>query len=194
MNKCSAYESRQKIINVAEKIFSRYGYNGATMRMIAKEANISIGGLYLHFKNKEELSLFLLKKRIEEFFEKILKPVESIESPAEALKALIKNIAEYAKENREFIIMHTKEHGFTFGLNIKKEFFKKERGIIKNIIQKGIASGEFSNSYDSEEVAKVILNITRGFVMSVVVDSENLFNPEECLDILLYGLLNKNRS
>jgi len=70
MNKCSAYESRQKIINVAEKIFSRYGYNGATMRMIAKEANISIGGLYLHFKNKEELSLFLLKKRIEEFFEK----------------------------------------------------------------------------------------------------------------------------
>lgn len=62
----SGYESKKRIIDAAIKVFSQYGYNGATMRMIAKEAGISVGGVYLYFRNKEELSLFLIKEKMRE--------------------------------------------------------------------------------------------------------------------------------
>ncbi|GAB5045992.1 TetR/AcrR family transcriptional regulator [Thermodesulfovibrio sp. TK110] len=57
MNRRSGYESRKRIVDAAVKLFSQSGFSGTTMRMIAKEAGISVGGLYLYFKNKEELSL-----------------------------------------------------------------------------------------------------------------------------------------
>ena len=46
---------RQQIIVAAKRVFSKNGFNKATMEDIAKEAELSPGTLYLYFKNKEEL-------------------------------------------------------------------------------------------------------------------------------------------
>ena len=46
---------RQQIIIAAKRVFSKKGFNKATMEDIAKEAELSPGTLYLYFKNKEEL-------------------------------------------------------------------------------------------------------------------------------------------
>lgn len=188
MNRRSGYESKKRIVNAAIKVFSQHGYNGATMRMIAKEAGISVGGVYLYFKNKEELSLFLIKEKTHELEERLFPVLKNVTSPADSLREFIKRAIEFAKENRELIIMHSKEQGFTFGLEIKREFFRKEKELLKNLINEGIKSGEFVES-NSEEVAKLIVHILRGYVFSVVVDSENLIDPEECVKIIFNGLM-----
>ena len=46
---------RQQIIVAAKRVFSKKGFNKATMEDIAKESELSPGTLYLYFKNKEEL-------------------------------------------------------------------------------------------------------------------------------------------
>jgi len=46
---------RQQIIVAAKRVFSRKGFNKATMEDIASEAELSPGTLYLYFKNKDEL-------------------------------------------------------------------------------------------------------------------------------------------
>ena len=46
---------RQQIIVAAKRVFSKKGFNKATMEDIAKEAELSPGTLYLYFKNKDEL-------------------------------------------------------------------------------------------------------------------------------------------
>lgn len=191
MNRRLGYESRKRIVEAAIKVFSRYGYNGATMRMIAKEAGISVGGVYLYFKNKEDLSVFLLNEKMKELDE-ILSPIlMDTANPSKALKDYITKSIDYAVENRELIIMHSKELGFTFGMEIKKEFFEKQRKLLKNLIDAGIRSDEFVKC-KSEEVANLVMTIIRGYVLSVVVDPDNLTDVEECIKIIFKGLL-KNK-
>ena len=48
-------ESHIKIIEAAKKEFLEYGYNDASLRRIAANADIQVGGLYKHFANKEEM-------------------------------------------------------------------------------------------------------------------------------------------
>jgi AcrR family transcriptional regulator len=60
MNRRSAIKSRKNILDAALTIFSDYGYRGASMRKIAGHAGISVGGLYLYFKSKEELSISMI--------------------------------------------------------------------------------------------------------------------------------------
>ncbi|MFD2515599.1 TetR/AcrR family transcriptional regulator [Pontibacter locisalis] len=47
--------AEERIFEAAVKIFSQFGYESSSVRMIAKEAGVSPGLLYNYFKNKEEL-------------------------------------------------------------------------------------------------------------------------------------------
>lgn len=46
---------RGEIIDVAEKLFFRKGYDGVSMDDVAREAELAKGTLYIYFKNKESL-------------------------------------------------------------------------------------------------------------------------------------------
>lgn len=52
--------TKQKIFEAAANLFSKEGYNGVSMREIAKEVGIKESSIYNHYKNKEEIlsSLF----------------------------------------------------------------------------------------------------------------------------------------
>lgn len=45
----------RRILDAAASVFSRNGYSEGRMDDVAEEAGVSKGGLYLHFKSKEEL-------------------------------------------------------------------------------------------------------------------------------------------
>lgn len=46
---------RTEIIHASHKLFVQQGYHGTSMRQIAKEAGIALGGLYNHFESKAEV-------------------------------------------------------------------------------------------------------------------------------------------
>lgn len=52
--------TKQKIFEVAANLFAKEGYNGVSMREIAKEVGIKESSIYNHYKSKEEIlsSLF----------------------------------------------------------------------------------------------------------------------------------------
>ena len=62
-------ESHRRIIKAAKKEFLEYGYNDASLRRIAAEANIQVGGLYNHFASKEEMFESLVESAITDFYE-----------------------------------------------------------------------------------------------------------------------------
>lgn len=188
MNKRSGIESKKKILSSAVRVFSQYGYKGASMRMIARAADISVGGPYLYFKNKEDLYLTLIKKRLEDLSDKTGETLKGIEDPAEAINTFIAMRLNYARKHRELILVQAREHGFTFGIKVKKEFFRQQRKVVEEIIRKGIASGKFREC-DAGEVSKIIICTLRGFILSIVVEPDALFSPEECAGLILKGLL-----
>lgn len=192
MNKRSGIESRRKILNAAIKIFSERGYKGASMRMIAEAADISLGGLYLYFRNKEDLYATLIKNRLDDLTEGTKEALKDVHDPEEAISTFISMRVKYARKHREMILVLGREQALTFGLKAKRKFFRDQRRIIEEIVQRGITLGSF-RSCNAKEVAKIVISMLRGFIASMIVEPDALFSPEECSSVILKGLL-KNSS
>jgi AcrR family transcriptional regulator len=47
--------TRTKLIGAAHGLFLKNGFHGTSMRQIAEEAGVAVGGLYNHFRNKDEI-------------------------------------------------------------------------------------------------------------------------------------------
>jgi len=191
MNKRSGIESKKRILTAAIKTFSERGYKGTSMRMIASRAHISVGGLYLYFRSKEDLYLTLIKTRLDDLAGRTTEALKDVKDPAEAMRTFLKLRLNYAREHRELILALGRDPGFGFGIDVKRKFFRQQRQVIEGILKKGIASGRFRKC-NTEEVAKVIFSLVRGFIASLVIEPDALFSPEECCVLILTGLLRRD--
>src|SRR5271168_2982744 len=52
-----------RITTAAARVFARRGVENATMEMIAREANVAVGTIYLHFASRDEVYLNLCAER-----------------------------------------------------------------------------------------------------------------------------------
>ncbi len=55
MNAQSTHVGRQKIIDVAESLFTEHGYHGVSIRQIARACGLTNAALYYYFDSKESL-------------------------------------------------------------------------------------------------------------------------------------------
>ena len=49
------------VLDAALQVFTDFGYHGTTVRTIAKQAKLSVPGLYYHFMSKQEILVALLR-------------------------------------------------------------------------------------------------------------------------------------
>ena len=63
-------EAHEKIIAAAVGEFMEYGFENASMRRIASEVGLTVGALYRHFPNKEEMFAALVEPTINELMVK----------------------------------------------------------------------------------------------------------------------------
>ena len=192
MNKRSGTASKERILRQATKIFSEHGYEKSSMRMIAHASNISIGGLYLYFKNKENLYLTLIKFMMNEYNNKLMKALLEIQDPVEKMRTYIAISLNYAKKHKELLLVKGREFGLSFGKDIKRNFFKSQKELIEEIIERGVTSGVFSECR-AKEVTKIIRSTIRGFIVSMIIEEDAIFSPEECSNLILNGLMRREK-
>lgn len=190
MNKRSGIKTKQKILDAAKRVFSRYGYSGASIRLIARAAGASVGGVYLYFKNKDELYLGLLKERIENHLRATRAVVAAAGSPGAALLAFLRINLDYAARNRKLILTDVREHRFAFGMAIKRRSFREQTGIVAAIIAEGVRHGEFSPCR-TVETAAIVMAALRGIVLSLVLDNDQAVTAKGLYAFLLQGLLKR---
>ena len=63
-------EAHEKILTAAVREFMEYGFENASMRRIASEVGLTVGALYRHFPNKEEMFAALVEPTIHDLMEK----------------------------------------------------------------------------------------------------------------------------
>jgi AcrR family transcriptional regulator len=54
--------TRQRLLRAAMDLFSRDGYEAASIAAIAKRAGIAVGGFYQYFRSKRQLLLVLMNE------------------------------------------------------------------------------------------------------------------------------------
>ena len=192
MNRRSGIESRKRIIDAAMSVFSRHGYAKANIRVIAKIAGISVGGVYLYFKNKEELYKSLIDDRMRDMGSKSEIIAGRAESATEALSDFFKLHLENALKHKEFILLHIREHRFSFGIDKKRAFLRQQTKLIENIIIKGIHSGEFRKC-NAKDMAKIIMGSLRGIILSMALDDDVIITPKMLNEFIFNGLLRADK-
>ena len=188
VNRRSGVKTKAKVLDAAMQVFSTHGYEGASIRAIAKAAGISIGGVYLYFRNKEELYLNLIKDRIEEQDLLTTEAVTSAGSSEDGLRAFLSMHLKYGIKNKELILINIREHGFAFGRDVKRKFLRSQIELLMKVLNKGITDKVFREC-NTEEAARIIMATLRGIVLSMVLEGERVITERGLGDLIIRGLL-----
>jgi len=82
---------KEKIIQESSRLFSSKGFSNTSINEILEVVGASKGGLYNHFKTKEELFSAVLSESRKIWREKNLAGLDEIENPLERIKKLLEN-------------------------------------------------------------------------------------------------------
>ena len=102
-------KTRQKILNAAERLFSRDGYDGVPTKLIAKEAGITEMTLFNHFPKKQLLYKTVVKERylaIE--IDSVISNLK-LENLEEDLLTIADSLIRNFMGNRKILMMRLKE-------------------------------------------------------------------------------------
>lgn len=147
------------IVDTAVRIFSERGYNATTMRDIAKEVGILPGSLYAHIESKEALLVEIVLSGTKSF-QSIQKMIANSKASAtDVMRAAIKEHIHIVAENPErcLIVFHQWRYLNASNRKLAVSMRRKYAQSFRSIIQKGIASGEFSPELDQRIAVFAIL-------------------------------------
>jgi len=184
---------REKIVHESLKLFSMKGLLSTTTQDIMKKAKISKGGLYNHFRSKDDLFLAVLSEARKLWRERNLYGLDEIEKPVEKVRKLLENYRDrYLKDKKSFpggcifVALSTElddqRPKFSKELN---EGFSRLKAMIKRYLEQGKESGELRDDVDTEAVAEMIFAGMLG--ASVIYGTEK---SHESLDRSLNALIN----
>ncbi|PWT79837.1 MAG: hypothetical protein C5B58_12765 [Acidobacteria bacterium] len=83
-------ETHQKIVKDASRRVRAEGLNGAAVAAVMRDAGLTHGGFYKHFRSKDELLIESLKEGFREIIDTLVRAGEEA-PPGEAWKAIVKS-------------------------------------------------------------------------------------------------------
>jgi AcrR family transcriptional regulator len=90
---------RFHLLDAAARVFSAVGYDKASMRRIAAEADVSLAGIYHYVASKEELLYWIQFETFDSLHQGLEKILEGVEEPRERLAAAVRNHIRHFGEN-----------------------------------------------------------------------------------------------
>ncbi|UII54335.1 TetR/AcrR family transcriptional regulator [Cytobacillus spongiae] len=174
---------RANILAAAKKVFIQIGYERTTMKHIMDEANVSRGGLYQYFSNKEAVFEALLEEDLNDELEDTASLlVEQVDSYWDLLlwsifgesKTPNDDMDELSPSKLEFFITgRHNAHRRTYGETRYQNGLK----IYQDIIEAGQKNGEFSSRFPSNLIARTIVTFIDGTAL------EHAILPAEILKL-----------
>lgn len=94
-----------RIMTAAARVFARRGVENATMEMIAREAKVAVGTIYLHFASRDEVYLNLHADRGERLGAGYREVKARRWEPLEEIRSLAQVYIEYLRESADPILI-----------------------------------------------------------------------------------------
>jgi len=176
---------KQRIYQCALELFSRNGYDGTSIRHIAKEAGTTVPTIYYYFTNKEQLFITILKNGIQELENSFV--VECDLPAPQRLRSAIVGFLSYCIQNRNMIALIF-QTWFGPGSPYQSipsvvQVYENIVKILDDILVDGIRNGHF-RFHQHEELAQGILGILTNYVARMLIGNENI-DPVRCGDITM---------
>jgi len=156
-------ETRQRIMEAAMRLFVERGYFNTAIPDIVKESGISIGSIYHHFENKQDLAKALYAETLSSFSAEMLRRTEKAQTQGEKLRLLVSFLYELCDADpvrMEYMLFmrHTEIDPDHVPVCLSQPF----RTVI-HWLEEGIAQGEVISGN-----AEILAGIFMGGVLKVV--------------------------
>ncbi|MBW2545203.1 MAG: TetR/AcrR family transcriptional regulator [Deltaproteobacteria bacterium] len=95
-------QRREQILDTARSLLFKKGIDATSMNQIARNAELSVGTLYLYFKNKESLFAALQEEGLTLLCDKIKEESEKGSTPREKLERVALAYLDFSEEHRKY--------------------------------------------------------------------------------------------
>jgi len=187
-------ERRPQILEAAMRVFTRKGYRKASMPEVAREAGLSIGGVYWYFKSKEAIILEILGQCFLGDLNNLTSLLNSDLPATERIQTFLARYTEtfetYAWLNPIGIEFYSEAAYDPRVRGFIQDYLRKYRETLVALIEDGIRRGEF-RPVDPIPTANAILGMEEGLTLLVVADPEGVQWKEAFLagmEVFLAGL------
>lgn len=171
-------EREQRILDASANLFVHYGYDKTTVSDIAREAGISKGAIYLHFKSKDELLEALIIRETEKYAEKWLALIN--EDPnGGSIGGMYKNML-YALSSSDFMAATFRQDGRILGNYLRKpgNFFQiadTKQSARFAFVKRMQDAGAIRRDIDAETIAHIMNILGYGLIaMSDIMPREHI--------------------
>ncbi len=162
-------QTRQRIVDQCLQLFSVKGYHNTSVNDILEATGLTRGGLYAHFKSKEDIWWSAYEEAIRIWRHVVFKNIRRIQDPIERLEAVVEN------DMRDYLGANIFEGG-CFLLNTLVELsgqspemggevlrgFVGLTGLMKSWIEEADEKGLLKPGVNAEEVATFMLVALNG--------------------------------
>jgi AcrR family transcriptional regulator len=157
--------TKESILRVADKLFSRFGFHKTSMDEIARIARKAKGSLYYHFASKEDLfkevvSIEMLNLRNQLSFivnNPDLTSAEKVKTYLVTRMEILNTAANYHETLKADFFEH-----FHFIDDLRAELDTWEKENLKKMILQGVEMGEFDIIGDIDVLLDVFIMIIKG--------------------------------
>lgn len=168
-------DTKESILRVADKLFSRYGFYKTSMDEIAKIARKAKGSLYYHFASKEDLFREIVSKEMTNLKNQLSFILNNPDlNHSEKLKKyLLKRmeILNSAANYHETLKADFFEH-FNFIDDLRTDLDSWEKENLKKLILQGIERGEFVINGDINILLDVFIMVLKGLEIPFYVQNK----------------------
>ena len=143
----AAQATRDSILRAAIKVFAKHGYDGGRIEQISKAAKSYDRMIYYYFGSKEDLFMAVLEETYRRFNEAESALALDAQQPLESLKAVIRFMWSYYRNNPEFITLLNAENlhrGKHIAKSLRaKEYSSQAIAVLGEVLKSGAAQGMF---------------------------------------------------
>lgn len=156
-------EKQIHILDIAEELIAKKGYEGTSVRDICSRANINVAMISYYFGSKEKMMSYLYQYRVLKTRENFSEFADTIKDgkPEMQLREIIKYIVAQLFKYNYFHGFVTQELRHTE--NLKDELLDFYQLFVKkldDVIKKGVASGVFTFTPKPEDILTMIIGST----------------------------------
>lgn len=153
-------EKQIHILDVAEKLIAKKGFEGTSVRDISTNAKINVAMISYYFGSKEKMMSYLYRYRVQKTRENFAEFAEIIKEgkPEMQMKELIKFVVSQLFRYNYFHGFVTQELRHTEHLKDDLlEFYTTFTNKVDDVIKKGVSSGVFTNAPKPEDILTLIV-------------------------------------
>ncbi len=162
---------KNSILKVARKLFFERGFKSVTVDLIAAKAEVSKGSIYLYFDSKEEIYTQILISANIERHKEIENFTKQDRSASELLLSFALDYVNFFLDNNELFrilmtfMLQSENMNLTEEQNTQLIHTTNENVLaISEILQKGVASGEFVSGIDFNQMRNAIWGMLNGII------------------------------